>query len=349
MVEICVYYIRKTPHLSMPVTGLLGLEKQGKVKLSFVFDPENRRRYPYPHLLGVYGGGKRVLFDLSDGYGSVERAARLHLVEQSDFLFCRSFSPEENRKLPEELRGRVRPLGFHFHVSCPGNPIDAVSSWGERKGDLFQRVFNGATRSWFTPEKFEKPPQRTEKPTVLFYTRLWNMPKESEIYNTVQQMNEDRIRLVAELKKRLGPQFTGGIQFDPKWAKRCGPLMEWGPATRRTRYLRTMRQADICIGSIGLHGSIGWKTAEYIAASKAIVNERFIYEVVGGFREGINYLPFTDVDGCLAQVERLLADPQAVYEMGLANQAYYQEYGRPDRMMENALHQVFPGWGGGQG
>lgn len=36
-----------------------------------------------------------------------------------------------------------------------------------------------------------------------------------------------------------------------------------------------MHDTDICIGSMGLHKSIGWKTGEHIAASKAIINEKY--------------------------------------------------------------------------
>ena len=342
MLELQVYCAGKTAHLSMPVTGLMMLEDQGKVRLSFEIDPENRRSFHYPSLLGVEGGGKRLFFDLSDGYGSVEQRAQPWIAEHADAVFRRSFSPSETAKLPPELRGRMRPWGFHFHVSYPGNPIDAVSTWQERKADLFQRVFNGAPRRYFTPEKFERAPRRSQKPTVLFYTRLWHAPENDELFDSVTLLNQNRIRLVSELKRRYGPRFTGGIQFDPKELRRCGSLMAGISATSRKRYLKTMQGADICIGSTGLHGSIGWKTAEYIAASKAIVSEAFCYEAPEGFREGVNFLSFTDVEGCLEQVARLMEDPDRTYEMSLANQAYYQAYGRPDRVMANALAQVFP-------
>lgn len=347
MLELSVYCIEKTPHLSMPVTGLMMLEAQKKVRLSFEIDPGNRRRFPYAPLLGVYGGGRRILFDLADGYGSEVERAQPELVRQADFVFRRSFSPAENAKLPPELQSRMHPLGFHFHVSYPGNPIDRISTWGERRGALFQRVFNGAPRSYFTLDKFEQEPEPHEKPTVLFYTRLWHAPEGSELYESVTRINESRIRLVSELRKRYGSRFAGGIQFDLREARHCGGLVAGIGETRRTRYLETMRSADICVGSTGLHDSIGWKTAEYVAASKAVVNEKFCFEVPGNFQEGVHYLPFTDVEGCLEQVERLMGDPQRVYEMALANRAYYQAYGRPDRMMANALRQVFPDWDSG--
>lgn len=347
MLELYACCTQKTPHLSMPVTGLMMLEAQGKLRLTLEIRPEYRARLPYAPLLEVRGGGKRLLFDLADGYGWEVEQALPKLVGGADLVFRRSFSPKENAKLPPELQGRMRPLGFHYHVSCPGNPIDTASSWPGRRRSAFQRVFNGAPRSYFTPDKFECPPRRTEQPVVLFYTRLWHVPEGDELYDSVERMNRDRVQLAAELGRRYGPQFTGGIQFDPKEFRRWGHLMVRIGRTRRTRYLQAMHQADICIGSTGLNGSIGWKTAEYIAASKAVVNQRFCYEVPGGFREGVNYLPFDDVEGCLAQVERLMKDPQRVYEMGRANHAYYQAYGRPDRMMANALRQAFPDWEGG--
>ena len=75
MLALSVYCTSRTAHLSMPVTGLLMLEEQGRVRLSFELDRSNRRRFPYAPLLGVDGGGKHLLFDLADGYGSgVEQA-----------------------------------------------------------------------------------------------------------------------------------------------------------------------------------------------------------------------------------------------------------------------------------
>ncbi len=349
MLELNVYCIEKTPHLSMPVTGLRMLEEQKKVRLSFEIDRENRRKFPYAPLLGVYGGGKRILFDLADGYGTEVEHAQPWVAGQADFVFRRSFSPKENEKLPPELGKRIHPLGFHFHVSCPKNPIDEVCSWNERKSALFQYVCNGRPRSFFTLDRFECPPKPCEQPKVLFYTRLWHVPENDELYENVVRMNQMRVRLVKELRKCYGRQFMGGIQFDPKEVVRYGSLMVGIPETRRMRYLQMMHMADICIGSTGLHDSIGWKTAEYIAASKAVVNEALCFEVPGNFREGVNYLSFTSAEECLAQVEHLMADPECIYEMALANQTYYRTYVRPDRMMANALKQVFPDWEGGKG
>ena len=98
----------------------------------------------------------------------------------------------------------------------------------------------------------------------------------------------------------------------------------------------------------GLHGSIGWKTGEYIAGAKAIVNEAFQYQVPGDFQEGVHYLSFTHVEECIKQVDGLMEHPQEVYAMKCANKEYYEKYLRPDRLISNALSRVFPDFDAGR-
>ena len=237
MLALSVYCTNRAAHLSMPVTGLLMLEEQGRVRLSFELDRSNRRRFPYAPLLGVDGGGKHLLFDLADGYGSEVEQALPRLAAEADLVFRRSLSREETAKLPPELRDRLRPLGLHYHVSWPGSPIDRITSWRERGGDLFQRVFNGAPRSSFTPDRFECRPVFSGRPTVLFYTRLWHVPAGDELRESVEALNRSRVRLVSALKARYGPRFMGGLQFDPRAVRQWGALMVGVGETRRTRYL----------------------------------------------------------------------------------------------------------------
>lgn len=341
MLEVSLYCIGRTPHLSMPVTGLLMLQEQGKLRLSWEIDQGNRKGFPYLPLLGAYAEGKRILFDMADGYGMPpEELAQA--VRQSDVYFRRSFSQERNHALGPVLQGKMRPFGFHYHVSWPGNFMDKAVLPQDLKNELFQFVFNGASRRYFTPDKFECEPRKTDSPTVMFYTRLWDPGEIPALHDSLVVLNENRIRLVAELKKRYGPRFIGGIQYSRFAVRNCRELVTGVGMTKRRNYLRAMQQADICVGTTGLHDSIGWKTAEYIAASKAVVNEKFHYEVTGDFREGVNCLLFTEVEECIDQVARLMSDPERVYAMGQANRAYYQAYLRPDRIMANALRQVFP-------
>lgn len=101
-----------------------------------------------------------------------------------------------------------------------------------------------------------------------------------------------RIAIVRALGERYPRNFTGGVTDTPLARALCPELIVAEKYTDRARYLRLMRRSDICIGSTGLWDSIGWKTGEYVAAARAVVNERFVYEVPGGFREGVNYLGY---------------------------------------------------------
>lgn len=84
----------------------------------------------------------------------------------------------------------------------------------------------------------------------------------------------------------------GGVQKSAYAMQHAKDILLLRTMTERGRYLKTLHQSDICIGTMGLHKSSGWKTAEYVAASKGIVNETLHYEVPGNFLEGKNYLAF---------------------------------------------------------
>lgn len=108
--------------------------------------------------------------------------------------------------------------------------------------------------------------------------------------------------------------------------------------TDRKNYLKLMKSSDICIGSMGLFESIGWKTGEYIAASKAIINEKLHYEVPGYFVNGKNYIEFSSAEECVNAVKELVKNPDRIYSMKLENNNYYNNFLRPDRLIENSLN-----------
>ena len=101
-----------------------------------------------------------------------------------------------------------------------------------------------------------------------------------------------------------------------------------------------MKASDICIASTGLHGSIGWKTAEYVAASKAIVSEPLNYKVTGNFIPGENYLEFSGIDECLSALDALSSSPEKLYEMKKKNHEYYKRYLAPVELVKRSLETV---------
>jgi hypothetical protein len=101
--------------------------------------------------------------------------------------------------------------------------------------------------------------------------------------------------------------------------------------------MATMRSHPICVATTGLHGSIGWKLAEYVAFSKAIVTEKLHYSVTGDFGPNRNYLEFASPEDCAAAAVRLVEDRDLREALMLNNAAYYRAYVRPDALVANAL------------
>ena len=91
---------------------------------------------------------------------------------------------------------------------------------------------------------------------------------------------------------------------------------------------------------MGLHGSIGWKIGEYVAAAKAIVSEKFAYSLPGDFSAGRNYLPYDSVEGCIEAVRFLCANKKRLYAMQLSNMIYYHSYLKPEMLVLNALSEL---------
>ena len=171
-------------------------------------------------------------------------------------------------------------------------------------------------------------------------TRLWNdqepdFSREDNAERTY--INQMRIDIIRSLREKYGEQFIGGLndcELSRKWAP---DLIMPAKYTERKRYLKLLHSCDICIGSMGLFESVGWKTGEYVAAAKAIVNERLHYTAPGDFQEGKNYLEFNTAQECLDAVERLVTDPQLRFEMQKANEEYYERFLRPDVLVSNTL------------
>lgn len=134
--------------------------------------------------------------------------------------------------------------------------------------------------------------------------------------------------------------FFGGIYRDGFSERYCPELLVGKAVTLKRSYLHRMRCSDICINTMGLHGSIGWKTAEYVAAARAIESEEFVYSVPGGFDDGVNYLSFRSPEECAERVEMLMEDEKARLEMSRANRDYYENSLRPDAQIRQALRQL---------
>lgn len=335
MEMVTLWVESQVSHVGQIITGFLMLKEQG-------WDVEIKNHVKGP--VGFYHGmpmiraeyrGKRIIYDLGDGYNVPEDI--MTGLENSDFYFKRSFSAEKNQALLHGYAGKMYPLGLYFRVTHKKNPINEPL-WKA----LLKPLMGKASARYFVPEVFVGNPEpEGDRPIrILFLTQLWNdqEPGFSEEENRERTyINQMRIDIIRALRARYGDAFIGGLN-DSALSRTWAPdLIMPAEYTERKRYLKLVHSCDICIGSMGLFESIGGKTGEYVAAAKAIVNERLHYTVTGDFAEGKHYLAFETVEECLDAVQRLVVDSQLRLAMKQANAEYYQTFLRPDVLVKNTL------------
>ena len=334
MKKIKLTLISDQEHNSQIVTGFLMLRDEYSVEICNKIQRNQNHTYSLPHIVECEYSGKRIAYDTSDGYFDGIQ----NWVPKYDFYFKRSYSKEKNLMLfGEKLSNRVFPLGFNYFVTCKGNPYGEVP----RTWKSCARMLMGRKgKDYFTPDRFKY--RETGNQCVIFLTRLWQ-PEDylSDRSNDQRRsINSMRVEIIRKLREELKEKFIGGL-FPTEYSTRLAPdLVVPKRLVQRGNYLELMHSCDIAIGSTGLHESIGWKTGEYVAAGKAIVNERFCYEVPGDFVEGKNYLPFDSADNCLHNVRFLLEHPEETMHMQHENRVYYDTYLEPARMIERTLRIV---------
>lgn len=338
MESITVRYYSREPHISQVLTGFCMLARQqpSEYQCSFLSAFDNSISGAY---VEAEYRGKRIIYDLMDGYQDI--AGMQMLLDGCDFYFKRSYSPEKNEELLCDA-AKMRPLGLNYHVSCKGHPVDKPF-WKEQIKRLVHIENNTYSNTYFSADKFEDVPSYKEKEIqVMFAARLWEpdrtLPDKLNVERCV--INQMRIQIIRALKEMKTIEFLGGLSDTPLSREQAPELILPEQMTNRRSYLHLLHRADICIATMGLHESIGWKLGEYVAASKAIVSEPLHYQVPGDFYEGKNYVSFVDAAECVDRVRSIADSPQTLYKMKLANREYYCKYVKPDQLIKNTLQIV---------
>ena len=338
MEEIDIWVCSKEPHVSQILTGFCMLEKLGK--LQYTFNGNISSSNVNGAFVKVDYKGKKIVYDVSDGYQDEDSMSRL--LDLCDFYFKRSFSRKRNEAFGIEVARKMYPLGLNYHVSCPGHPLDKPY-WKEKIKRLLGIEHNMYSNTYFSVRRFEEILKyKRQGFRVLFATRLWEPDRSlpERLNEERRHINEMRINIIRALKDMVDIDFIGGVSDNPFSRQTVPELIIPEAMTNRKGYIQLLHTADIGIGTMGLHESIGWKTGEYVAAAKAIVNETFHYQIPGSFMKDKNYIEFADAEECIEGVRCLAADPDRLYEMKIANHIYYNKYLRPDLMILNTLQIV---------
>lgn len=339
------------PHLQQLYTGFLMLHEGGAIRLS---QERRRKKTEYPsgaqhladafhaHLDAIVDGKIKIHFDTHDGPDIATGE-----LDDCDFYFKRSYSPSVIATLPLEQRNRIEPLGLNYRVLPNG-----VDWFAARRGlALYARpirrglkeALDVRNRFGYRPRlrEMEAPPDPSAEPRVLFLAATYDPYDDpgrtpDKIEDRIS-INETRAHCIRLLKGALGKRFTGGFASSAFACKQYPDLIASDSVTAQERYIPTMRSHSICVATTGLHGSIGWKLAEYVAFSKAIVTEKLLYGVPGDFGPNRNYLEFASAEHCAAAAVRLVEDKDLRERLMVNNAAYYRAFVRPDTLVANAL------------
>ncbi len=313
------------------------LKKNGIIDLEIECLPEKANVFPTPHMAEVTIDNRIVAaYDLLDGYNFSIPDVEKYLAGV-DFYFKRSFNAEYHKHFA--YASKIHPLGFNYHVTVPGNPVDAPQSameFAARNLNILLRrnlIFDSA--------RFEAYPKRNNATLVVCLTRAWDP---DELPDLSEELKEERRRInnlrkacILSLRQVFGEKFVGGFNPSVFAVKYFPQYLADHNLVRRSNFISLVKKASTCVATMGLHESNGWKLAEYIAASKPIASERLRYDVPGNFSKGDHYLEFETVEECVNQVLRLEEDKSFAYRMSVNNYEYYHNYLRADKLVLNSL------------
>ena len=299
------------------------------------------------------GRSYRIVYDTADGAEVFEKD-----LAQCDFYFKRSFVPE----LPISGVDKIYPLGLNYPVygtsdyalqrgwwalAADRSPVkkNALVQIGRSSGVLSRALNTNGGRTSSSIDCFEGLPFFASPPHILFLARAWDPQRVAKKGQAAVEerihINQTRAECIRKLRREFGSLFLGGFALDAyanEHFKDC--VVDDLKITRKIHYLGLVKNASICIATMGLQGSNGWKLGEYVAGAKAIVSEKLCYLPGNGFRAGVNYLEFETPDDCVAAVQELAQNPAKCYLMMKENHAYYHRALRPDILIWNTLQTV---------
>ncbi len=334
-------------------TGFLLLQQNGTLKLDQVFSktknlinptkPQHLRDARNTHLSVILDGKIKLHYDTHDSWEIDEE-----FLNEADFYFKRSYCPASLAYLDSQQKKNM-PLGLNYPLypdtwDIFGLKRNLTLSSGMAKLVEVYRTLNLSSHFLFTPRLrlMQSFPNYNLNPKVLFMVRAWDpneYPNSSpDKILQREQINHTRASCIKVLREEYGDDFYGGFshtKFAVENYRDC--LVPNREISSKRNYIEFQKNYPIAVATTGLHGSTGWKFAEYIAFSKAIVSEKLNYNVPGRLEEEKNYLLFSSPDNCLNQVRRLFSDHHLRNSMMINNALYYLSYLRPDVLVANTI------------
>ncbi|WP_445381945.1 hypothetical protein [Robiginitalea sp. IMCC43444] len=334
-----------SPHLNQIYDGFFKLKKAGLIDLK-IKKSYDKSRGTKPILKVVLDEKHLVIYDTLDGLNWLDGPLNENLSYfknsfEDTFYFKRSHSNLLNQYLPKGCQ--LHPLGLNYYFIPDGNyPQPQLASLKKSIKELARDLVPNLFKNFVKLEDFEFLPIKNSSDRVLFLCRLWN-PNEVESNQDRMErevINNRRIELIQACRKEFGKFFTGGLQECPYSKKTAQQLMISAELSKKNVFMQSIKEHNICISTKGLFNSIGWKFAEYVAASRAIISEPLDYNLPGDFARQKNYLEFNTMEECLSRIESLLVNPKRIDEIMNNNFYYYNNWVSSDKLVLNTLLRV---------
>lgn len=208
MKTVRIWVHSKLPHNNIILTGFKLLEKKGKVKLKILCTSDSifAESLPFNDVLEVEIEGKRIAFDMLDGYQFNTKRIEQY-IEYIDFYFKRSYSKKINRLFSNDIQKKIYPLSLNWNVSYFTNPVD----W---QNESWIRILK-AKLLYRNDVRYYETSCDTEEKLIIFMCRLWD-PLAPEIANNEIlkkeriRINDTRIDVIRYLKEHYKNSFVGG-------------------------------------------------------------------------------------------------------------------------------------------
>ena len=329
----CKIEFHFSPHLFQVYDGFCKLSKKGIIKLDVIKVKKNITK---PIIKVIVDNKYTVIYDTLDGFnwkeGSLEDNLSYFEKEYSnvDYYFKRSYCELLKDKIKN---GKIFPLGLNYSFDFEKKYLLPLK---EEVRYVFRKYIK---KNILKPIDFEYPPCKNPSDKILFLTRLWN-PDEIEDDSIKAQrelINKRRIEFIKICKSEFGSLFTGGIQADDFSIKIAKDIIVSNKITNKRTFLKYIKNHNICIATTGLHNSIGWKFAEYVAGSRAIVSEPLHFILPGNFKESVNYLAFNNSMELIDNIYSFLKNSDMMIHMMKQNYEYYNNYVDSEKMILNTL------------
>ncbi len=336
--EISLFIEGLGAHTSQVYTGFGLLEQQKLVQLKF------QRGMHYRTARGVVCAefsGKRVVYEMGDNPEQVMH----EYYDTADIYFKRMATQSLIDKHPKLLPYGFNYPVYHYHDHFLKRAITARDKINivrallnnHKKLAVLAGIRTHASGSGLNNQ--EALPNPLLQPRIIFSARLWNNKTNEENKNRERTaINRQRIDIVSQLRKNFGDRFIGGIEDGSEARQECPELiLPKSLFTQKSSYVKLLSQSTIGIATPGLEASVGFKLAEYIAFSKAIISTSVNALVPGDFAAGKNYVAYTTADECITLADKLMSSKAATHEMMEHNFRYYQQYLRPDKLIWNSI------------